>query len=335
MGPNQLSGTARRDLRLTQVFLFMLFTGIAVLACLADRAPLDLESIYPDLGISQKFVYYWQGVVYRFFPGPYVYRVLIPYTYWALNNATHLSLLAIDLFVKILLLIACQYSLYRYLSGFFERTTALLGVFIFDSLLGYLLSFIKGPSMIETIDLMNFLVITLGLIWIYEKKFLSLSIILFIGLLNRETPLILIPVAFLYEWIGNKNIRGSSFVFFISVLTFVGIRIFLSSWAGSTWFNIDELKRNLPFLFGMASREGVIANLRLAILAGPFILLGLYKFGEHPRFLKIAACGAPILILIHYFVGAIIEARLWIPLFPFLIPLVVNNLAKLSGKPVN
>jgi len=146
-------GLSKRDLALNRALLFLLFAGIAILVSLADRAPMDLESVFPDLNISQKFVYYWQGVIYRFFPGPYLYRILIPYSYWGINQITHLNLITIDLFPKVILLIACQYSLLRYLGNFFEKTAALLGVFLFDSLLGYFLSFIKGPSIIETIDI--------------------------------------------------------------------------------------------------------------------------------------------------------------------------------------
>jgi hypothetical protein len=319
-------GYVKKDLFIYRVLQFILFAGIAGLACLADRALLDLESISPSLGISQKFVYYWQGVVFRFFPGPFVYRILVPYLYSALNNTTHLSLLTIDLYVKVLLLIACQYALLDYLTRFFEGLPALLGVFIFDSLLGYLFSYVKGPSITETIDILNFLIITLGLTAIHGKNFLYLCILLFIGLLNRETPLILLPIAFLYEWLENGKLRHSYTTLIVSIISFLGTRILIQSWAGSTWFNINELQANL---------ESGVANARLLLLLGPFILLSVYKFGEHPRYLKITASAAPILILIHFIVADIIEARLWFPIFPLLLPLVVNNLVKLRSRTVN
>lgn len=327
-------GLSKRDLALNRALLFLLFAGIAILVSLADRAPMDLESVFPDLNISQKFVYYWQGVIYRFFPGPYLYRILIPYSYWGINQITHLNLITIDLFPKVILLIACQYSLLRYLGNFFEKTAALLGVFLFDSLLGYFLSFIKGPSIIETIDILNFLIVTLGLIALYRNNYLYLSALLFIGLLNRETPLILLPIAFIHERIQYKKFHSSSRVLLISLIAFLSPRIFLTSWADATWFNTGELHANLSFLFGEYSREAVMGNIRLAVLLGPFLLLGLYKFSEQPRFLRVASIAIPLLIVVHYFTGRIVETRLWIPLFPLLMPLTVNNLLKMSGRSI-
>ncbi len=322
------SGIVKRFATRENLTLLILFSGVAAVIALADRAPIDLESITADVRITEKFLYYWQGVVFRFFPGPYVYRIFVPYLLWGLNRLIPLDLITLDLILKTLLLIAVQFAFYRYLLHFAANSLALLGVFVFDAYSGYLLSFIKGPSVIETIDLLNVLILTLGLTTIYRRKPFQLSIVLLVGLLNRETPLLLILIYFVHEWLSEKNWWQPLFALVLSLVVFVGVRLVIPTWAAPTWFNLGELATNLPF----TSREATIANLRLLILLGPLAGVSLYRFSEHPRFLKIPALAILALIPIHYVTARVIEARLWMPLFPFLIPLAVNNLGKLLAE---
>jgi hypothetical protein len=312
--------------------LLVLFSGIAALIALADRAPIAHESISEDIKVVENFIYYWQGVVYRFFPGPYVYRVLVPYLLLGLNKLTSLDLLTLDFLLKVLFLIGCQYVLLFYMSNFLSRMEALLGVLLFDAVMGYSLSFIHGPSVIETIDLVNFLMLGLGLIAIYKKDTAGLSLVLFIGLLNRETPLLLLPVVFLQEWFAEKNWRRALSVSAFALLIFAGVRLLIPSWAAGTWFNLDGLQANIPLLSSAPTREAVVGNIRLAVMAGPFILISLYRFNEHQLFLRIAAAMTPVLIAAHYLTARVIEARLWMPLFLLLIPLTINNLVKSMNK---
>ena len=323
-------GYFSRQFDTLSLYLFLLFSGFAILIALADRAPLELETVANDVLISERFVYYWQGVVFRFFPGPYVYRILIPYLLWGINRLTTIDLISIDLITKIVLILLAQFTLFRYLFLFFKKLPSLLGVFIFNALLGFLLSFIKGPSVIETIDLLNIVVITVGLIAIFKKEWLLLGVVLLVGLLNRETPLILLPVLFLYESRGDKKIGPMLVVSLIALAAFLLPRLMIPVSGEATWLAPIELLANLPIPGNENPREALIANVRLAILIGPLLIIGLLRFSEQPAFLKLAAYMLPVLIAIHFTTGRIIETRLWLPIFPFLIPLSIHNLSRLA-----
>src|SRR5206468_1414421 len=136
--------------------VLLLFCTIAVLIALADRAPMHLEKPFPSVQLREQELSYQDGVMQRTLPGPYVYRIYIPYTVAALNTVVpSASPVEIDFFLKILILILCQFSFYRYLRLFFSSFIALTGVFILDILVAFSLSSIQGPSMIETSDLLN------------------------------------------------------------------------------------------------------------------------------------------------------------------------------------
>ena len=310
------------------LYSILLFGGFAILIALADRAPLELETVSHDVLISERFVYYWQGVVFRFFPGPYVYRVLVPYLVWGINRLTSADLIVIDLVLKTLLIFVSQLTLFGYLSNFFSKLPSLLGVFIFDAALGFLLAFIKGPSIIETIDLLNFAILTIGLFAIYKKNLLLLGAVLTLGLLNRETPLILLPIYFLYERIQNRRIGPVLLMTFIAVATYFLPRLLIPVSGEAAWLGPNELLSNLPLPGNGSAREALVANLRLAILITPLLFIGLHRFKEQPKFLKIAAYMIPVLVAIHYVTGRIIETRLWMPVFPLLIPLCIHNISR-------
>lgn len=320
-------GLFSRQIDAFVLYSILLFGGFAILIALADRAPLELETVSHDVLISERFVYYWQGVVFRFFPGPYVYRVLVPYLVWGINRLTSADLIVIDLVLKTLLIFVSQFTLFGYLSNFFSKLPSLLGVFIFDAVLGFLLAFIKGPSIIETIDLLNFAILTIGLFAIYKKNLLLLGAVLTLGLLNRETPLILLPIYFLYERIQNRRIGPVLLMTFIAVATYFLPRLLIPVSGEAAWLGPNELLSNLPLLGNGSAREALVANLRLAILITPLLFIGLHRFKEQPKFLKIAAYMIPVLVAIHYVTGRIIETRLWMPVFPLLIPLCIHNIS--------
>jgi hypothetical protein len=95
---------------------------------------------------------------------------------------------------------------------------------------------------------------------------------------------------------------------------------------GNAWFTFEGLERNIPFLSKEYTATALVGNLHVIFLLGPLLLAGLYRFNEHPRFLRVAASIAPLFILVHYAVGTIVEARLWMPLFVVLIPLALRNI---------
>jgi hypothetical protein len=181
------------------------------------------------------------------------------------------------------------------------------------------------------------LIFSLALHAIYRDRFILLCAVLFLGTFNRETTWILLPILFLREWFGPRAWRRLVVAIVAVALPYFGLRWLIASPA-PIWFLTQDIRLNIPFISPQHTWGALVANLHLLFLLGPLIVLGIYRFREHPVFLQIAASIAPLFIIIHYVVGSIRETRLWMPLYLVLIPLALDNLIKLlqdgSSKPL-
>jgi hypothetical protein len=309
--------------------LLLIFAGAAAMVCIIDRSPLHLQSRFPEVRIHEEFQEYLSQVVDQTLPGPYVYRVFIPYLIFILHKSIPvINPLVWDFGLKILILLFCQLAFFNYLRSFFSGIAALAGVLWFDILIGVSLFHIQGPSLIETADLMNVLIFSLALRAIYLGHFVLLCIILFVGTLNRETTWILLPILFLNDRLGRRTWHRLFMAGAAVALPYFGLRWLIAT-PTTIWFAVNDIPLNIPFLSPPHAAGALVANLHLMLLLGPLIALGVYHFRQHPFFLRIAASIAPLFILIHYIVGSIRETRLWMPLYLLLIPLALNNLIKL------
>jgi len=308
------------------VIIVMLFCAIAVPLAIADRAPLHLEKYCPCVRLTTIMTLVVDGVNHSTAPGPFVYRVFIPYLAQGLHTVLpFLSLVNIDLVLKIFFLIICQFSFYYYLRIFFPSFVSLVGVFILDILLSFALSSIIGPSITENDDLMNLAIFTLSLIALNKNQLVYLLAFLFIGTFNRETTLLIIPIIFFNDYFSGKGIRRTLLACAAIVIPYLGLRIFIHS-PEPNWFTFKWIIHNIPFLSSETTSNALIANAHLFFLLGPLIILSLMNYNKHPKFLRTASYITPLFIVVHYLVGRIIEVRLWIPLFVILIPLALNTL---------
>jgi len=311
------------------LMLLMLFSGAAAVLSIAERAPMHLNGRFPDVRIHEEFQDYLDRMMNQTLPGPYVYRILAPYLVFLLHKGlASISPLTLDYFLKILILIFCQLAFFQYLRLFFSDTLALAGVLWFDVLASFSLSHIQGPSVIDTTDLMNALVFCLAFRALYLDQFILFGVILFVGTLNRETPWILLPILFLNDWRSGRSKSRLLAAFAAVALPYFGLRWLIET-PVPEWINLDRILYNFPFISPRHTPTALVANLHVAFALGPLIMIGLYRFREHPRFLRVVAAVAPLFLLIHYIVGAIIESRLWLPLYLILIPMALNNLEKM------
>ena len=315
---------------------YLLFVGVAFLTAIADRAPLHLETRFPQVQIDGEFYDYQNGVVEKTLPGPFVYRVLIPYLYKLVTEITDkFSLITFDFALKVLLLTACQLAFFQYLRQFFAKLVALAGVLWFGFLISYSLSYIPGPSVIETIDIFNALVFCMALSLLLKDQLMPFCLLLVVGMMNRETPWILLPTVFLGEWLGNRRFGRVLVVSLALAIPYFGLR-FLIETPIPTWFTTHDLMFNIPFMSAEQSYKAIVANVHLLFLLGPLLIISAIRFREHPKFLQIAAAVVPLFVIVHYLFGSIIERRLWMPLYVLLLPLAVHNLSKMcSGETVS
>lgn len=312
--------------------LFLLFTAIAFLICIADRAPIHLDKEMAGLIFQKNFDNYLFGVVERNFPRPYVYRILVPFLVFGANKLLpFLTALTIDFIFKAFFLTCVQFSFFYYLKHFFSKIEAVAGVLFLDVLISYSLSSIQGPTLIETGDIFNLFIFIILFISLYRNNFPMLYLSLFVGTFNRETTWISLPFIFVYEGVNEKRWVRPLFAMASVAIPYFGLRLFYQA-QSTQWFSLHYLGHNIPFISSEHTINAIVANIHVLFLLGPLIALSMYKFREHPLFLRIVSCIVPLFIVIHYVVGAVIESRIWIPLFPILIPMVINNLRKIFGN---
>lgn len=329
------------------ISLLLLFSSIAVLIVLSDRAPIHVDKRIMDYSQKNNIADkterlisepqstqfeavspYIHGVLNGTYPGPFVYRVLIPRIEKTINDLFNsFSLSNIDFFLKIILLVICQLSFYFYLRFFSPLLTALAGVLLLDVYIGFTLSSLIGQTAVETIDLFNLLIFILGLIFLFSDKFLLLCITLFIGTFNRETTWLFLPIIIVFDFYSKRKILRSLFAFAAVAIPFFSLRLLINPMSAD-WFTLKGIVANIPFLDETTHLKAIVANIKFFILLGPLLIISLYRFREHPLFLKAAASVTPVFILVHYVFGTIIETRLWMPLFVILIPLLLDSLKR-------
>ncbi len=311
------------------LLILLFFCSFAILLALADRAPVHLEKRFPCIQLSYDNVQYIDGILQSSSPGPYVYRIFIPYLVTVIQLIIpSFSILDIDLLLKILFLILCQLSFYFYLRNFYSSIVSLTGVFILDILLSFTFSSIIGPAIGENADLFNMAIFCLALNALYKNSLGLFLAYLFIGTFNRETTWMLIPVLFICDYVSKRNVFRTVLAVIAVAFPYFGLRLLIHS-PSPDWFNFNEITRNIPFLSVKNTYAALIANIHVFFLLGPLILLSLLNFKNHPQFLKLVSYVTPLFIIVHYLIGNIIETRLLLPLFIILIPLTLNSIMQI------
>lgn len=302
---------------LVQVVLFGCLAG---LLAIADRAPLHSDKRHPDVTIESDFYRYYNGVVERTLPGPYPYRVLVPGVIWILHGAApFVSELTIDALFKVVLLWTIQIVFFQYVKRFLDPLPALAGVLWLDVLIGFSLAYVQGPSTSETMDLLNLLVCLLFLFWLEEQNWLKLVLLMAAGMVNRETPLLLVPLVLIYDTWSKRGFKRTIVLGSTGSVVYLVIRVLIQP-AGGEWVTTVGVPYNLPGIDPGTSERALVGLVHILLLLGPLLVFAFMWFKEKPLPLRAAISTAPLLILVHYIFGTAIESRLWFPLYVFLIP---------------
>jgi len=306
------------------LFPLVLAAGIAVLLSISDRDPIHHKESSERL--EHNFYECLEGIANHTYDAPYVYRILIPTSITFIHHIVpSVDGLTIDFAFTVIFLWLCQIAFFSYLRLFFKPTESFLGVVLLDVLLGCSLVQMQGPTLIETADILNLLVFVVAFKLIYLNHFKSFCIILIFGTLNRETTLFLPLVLLIVNGINRKSLYQTLIALLAVAIPYFALHLLIHP-PVSNWVTFDAISLNVPFLDRSKIFRVFIANIHLLILLGPLALIAFYKFPNHPIFLKSVSFIVPPFIVLHYIVGAIIEARLWMPMYIILIPLAVDTL---------
>ena len=332
-----LRNSGFRHLRATALLLFLM-TGIAWCLAVADRNPIHLiEDISEYYGaeddlFNQSFNEYIDGIVNGTNDTPLAYRPMVAYLIAGLHDTFQwVSRVNIDFFLKVVILVGCQLSFYRYMRGFMSEQLALAGVLLLDTYIGFALSYHVAPTALETQDLLNVWLECIVLNCIRTNRFRAVLGVFFVSVLNRETLFFLLPLFIVQDKMNRRSRWRSVAVLAALALPYVGLRLVMDvPESGAPWFTFGGLPWNVPFLESpKMTHLAAKANLRLLFLLGPLLVIGAYRFRTRPPLLRLAYLSTFLFILIHYLIGQIVETRIWMPVFPLLIPLCILNLANL------
>jgi hypothetical protein len=323
------TGVGSAKFRISFVYV-LLFGSLAGLLAIADRAPLHLDKRHPEVHVESDFYRYYNGVVDGSLPGPYAYRFLVPRIIWVLHIAVpSASELTIDFVSKLLILWAIQILFFHYAGRYLDFPGALGAVLWLDVLTGFSLAYVQGPSTAETMDLFNLLVCLLFLLWVEKGTLLKLGVLVGLGILNRETPLLLLPLILILDVWNKRGLTRTTVLGIIGVTTYMVVRMLITPAAGG-WVTTEGLPYNLPGADSATTERALVGFIHVVILIGPLLGLASMRFKEKPILLRSAILVAPIFILVHYVVGTAIESRLWFPLYIFLIPPALLTLRALT-----
>jgi len=303
--------------------------GLAALLAIADRAPLHLDNRHPEFRLEANFYHYYEGILDGSLPGPYAYRILTPFLIRALHGVIpSVTPLTIDAGLKFALLWGIQMAFLALLGASSRPFPAFAGVLWLDVLTGVSLTYVQGPSVAETMDLMNLLLMAIGLIAITRGKTVGPALILSVGLLNRETPLFLLPVVLFLDIRQKKGWVRFASLAAIAIATSVALRAFVEPTSGA-WFTFEGLPYNLPLGLSESEPQAAIALVHVALLLGPLLALALLRLREKPLLAQACVLTALLFIIVHFAVGRIIESRLWFPAYLFLLPAALLTLERL------
>lgn len=303
------------------IFLFILFLTFSLW--------LSLNNYKTDYwNLKNDFNEYQQGVVNHTIFGPLAYRILIPY----LIDYTHSFLPGwnekhIDLFLNIILILLVQGVFYRYLKLFFSSAVSLIGTIWLDLALMMSMTSFLGIHVYETTDVCNILFMILAMHLMYLQKWKWLAVVLFVSMLNRETPAFLLLPLWMMVYRNKSLFKWILICTLAVVLPYSGLKLFIHP-PQPTWFLTMYMNENIPFYEQGNLPAIFISYAKFFILLAGASVLAFSDYKDKNKFQKSFVVILPFYFVVHLIVAHVEEYRIWIPLFLFLIPLALESLQK-------
>jgi len=289
-----------------------------------------------DLSCIDSRINYQLGILNHTAIAPFRYRVLVPYLTegwiqilsfffsFSYRKSFVLAYAFFD-FAAIFLLLA---TLFHYLKKWFSEERSLIGTLFAAGTMAVALR----NHCFQPWSLLEPSLFTLGLLFIYKRRWILFSFLILLSALIRETTLF-IPFLFLVTCVDFKSVRPLLlFGFFLSLWLIVAalLRHFYSMEAypyhalGSLGYDVtfpQVWERNTEKFHFRA------AIVHMSFFLGFFWLFAVAGFrrAAHP-FLKKAVYILPIYFFPWVTYGTWFEVRLLMPLYPILIPLGLSYL---------
>ena len=266
-------------------------------------------------------------------PSPFAYRVLTPaiVASWPGSPGSGFFLVA---YLATFATLWVMYRLFRHL-GISSRAATVTCVFLCLSypLANYL-------SRWGRIDPLANLLFALALLWIVERRFLAASAVVTVGVLSKETLLLLLPILFLYrarEPQGLRSVLVAGALCLLPIAVFVGVRQTVRVTDGSftvegpsdmgrvmdeVWaYNVDQfglpkriardLTKSYGFFWALAA-VGLLIDRRLRLECLYLVAIGFGLCLVATDWARMLGTGFPgIFIPVAFFVDRLERSREW------------------------
>jgi hypothetical protein len=215
------------------------------------------------------------------------------------------------------------FVLYKFLRGWFSPMLSLLGMFILAAIIP--LTYVY--YMMGVTDPLNMLVFFLAFWAMRERRDVWLIPLVAIGMLNRESP-ILIPLFYVaVRW--GEPFRQWLPIFLGTSVAAVGIYVLLRLVYRPVCCDYGVVEALLVNLADWRAYLGAIVVFNIG-LWGTWI-----GWRRRPEFLRRLSLMVPVFILPYLLQGTVRESRYYLPLLAIVIPMLLHYLIELLGeKPV-
>ncbi len=303
----------------------LLFLSLSTLIGIVDFFPNDSLVQASEDGLTQQFEWTYHKFLDHSIGGPYMYRFLVPLCIHWSSEIFQVHPLHSTLGLNILFTFALFWGVYMYAKQVGNFRKAIESVFITGIYLVATQVQFFGVHVVESQDLLNLVVFAFVLYLLKKERWWSAGILIALGILNRETPIfLLIPLGY-FSWKAQKPTPAIVSIVF-SIGMYAAIRIVMGGETESDWMQFDKISKNIPFL----SREdlwfSVKSNALVLFYFMPLIALFLIGNKQRDSFSRVIVFMCILFIVTHYFVGTILELRLFLPVVISIVPILSRNL---------
>ena len=261
-------------------------------------------------------------IVNRTARAPERYRVLVPYLLEPPVRALTRFMPYEKAFGRVyaafylLAITVMLYALHLSLRTFFTTEQALVGVLVAASTLPMALRY----HAYSPYSLLEPTFFALALVWLREQRHVRLVLLMLVATLNRETGIFIAFFLLAVAPLDRPHLRRAAVLLTIWAATFLGLRWYAgdapryfdlqTTWHGNT-HTLEQL---------------AIAATSWILRLGAFWLYAAIGISRAPAFVRRSALVLPAYALTILVWGTWVEVRLWLPMYPVILPLALSYL---------
>jgi hypothetical protein len=276
-----------------------------------------------DDSMRQERLDHHAGIVQRTEPDSTRYRILVPYALNLPIRALTPTMGYEKAFGRVyalyywLAFAGVLFTLHRYLTAYFTTEQALVGVLAVATTMPMALRFYAfAPySFVEPIFF------TLALMWIRQHRHVALAALVLIASLTRETSIFIVFFYVATMPLDRRHVQIAAGYLAIWAAVFLSVRWYAGQ-TGTYWDLATIWLANTHTV-----EQILIAATSWALFLGVFWLFAALGISRAPAFVRRTALVVPVYLVTILIWGIWIEAgRLWMSMYPVLVPLALSYL---------